>query len=70
MEETQNSELFSNLSTEKSATINGGHYYNNYGYGRSVYYYNRPIINHHYRSYNHRYNRPISYSYQRNYNCY
>ncbi|MCL2929297.1 MAG: hypothetical protein O4861_23945 [Trichodesmium sp. St16_bin4-tuft] len=56
MQNTQNKELFSDISTENSATINGGHgcvchnYRSsrivNYGYGRGDYYYvhyNRPI---------------------------
>jgi len=36
MQETQNNELFSDISTEDSATINGGH--GRYGYGRSISY--------------------------------
>jgi len=38
MQETQNNELFSDIPTEESATINGGHYYGGYGRGRSVSY--------------------------------
>ena len=40
MQETQNNELFSDISTEDSATINGGHGCgcDGYGYGRSVSY--------------------------------
>ena len=37
MQGTQNSELFSNLSSEESGTINGGNYnYNSYSYSHSV----------------------------------
>ncbi|GGA31892.1 hypothetical protein [Okeania sp. KiyG1] len=61
MQETQNTELFSELSTEESATINGGHNFDDcYGYGRSRRYYRRPV-SYHYRSYH--YSRPVRYSY-------
>lgn len=70
MQETQNSELFSNLSSEESATINGGHYYDDcYGYGRPVRYYRRPV-SYHYRSYSYNYSRPVSYGYRGYYDCY
>ena len=38
MEDTQNNELFSDISTEESATINGGCGCDGYRRGRSVYY--------------------------------
>ncbi|MGK7920771.1 MAG: hypothetical protein AB4080_12275 [Trichodesmium sp.] len=68
MQETQKTELFSDLSTEESATINGGYFYDcdDYGYGRSVSYYHRPV-SYHYRSYS--YSRPVSYGYGY-YDCY
>jgi len=70
MQETQNSKLFSDLSSEESATINGGYYYDDcYGYGRRVRYYRRPV-NYHYRSYSYHYSRPVSYSYRGYYDCY
>ena len=70
MQETQNSELFSDLSSEESGTINGGHYYyDSYGYSRPVSYYRRPV-SYHYRSYNYHNIRPVRYSYQSYYNCY
>ena len=69
MQGTQKSVLFSNLSSEESGTINGGHYYNNnYDYSRSVRYYHRPI-SYHYRSYSYYYSRPVSYSYGGYYYC-
>jgi hypothetical protein len=60
MQENQNTELFSDLSSEESATINGGHYSDCYGYGRSVRYSRRPV-SYHYRSYH--YNSRPRYSY-------
>ncbi|MCL2924768.1 MAG: hypothetical protein MGF17_09115 [Trichodesmium sp. MAG_R04] len=70
MQETQNSELFSDLSSEESCTLNGGHYYHNsYSYSRSVPYYRRPV-SYHYRSYKYHNIRPVRYSYQSYYNCY
>ena len=70
MQGTQNSELFSNLSSEESGTINGGNYnYNSYSYSRSVPYNRRPI-SYHYRSYKYHYSRPFSYSYGGYYDCY
>ncbi len=71
MQETQNSELFSNISSEESETINGGHYYDDcygYGYGRPVRYY-RPPISYHYRSYSY-HSRPVTYSYRGYNDCY
>lgn len=63
IQETQNNELFSDISTDQSATINGGHgcgcgnykssSYVSYGYGPGGYYYN---VN--------GYNRPILYPYR------
>ncbi len=70
MQETLNSELFSHLSSEESATINGGHYYDDcYGYGQSVGYYRRPV-SYYYRTYSYHYSRPVSYSYRGYYDCY
>ncbi|NEP73325.1 MAG: hypothetical protein F6K25_15385 [Okeania sp. SIO2G4] len=66
MQETQNTELFSELSTEESATINGGHHFDGYDYGRFRRYSRRPV-SYHYHSY--RYSRPVRYSYRR-YDCY
>jgi hypothetical protein len=64
MQETQNTELFSDLSSEESATINGGHYSDcdGYGYGRSVRY-RRP--SYHYSSYHYN-SRSVSYRYGSN----
>lgn len=68
MQETQNSELFSDLSSEESGTLNGGHCdYNSYN--RSVTYYRRPV-SYHYRSYNYHNIRPVRYSYKSYCNCY
>ena len=61
MQETQNMELFSDLSSEESATINGGYYYDCYGYSRPVSY--------HYRSY-HYSTRSVGYAYGSYYDCY
>ena len=70
MQKTQNRELFSNLSSEESGTINGGNYnYNSYSHSRSVPYNRRPI-SYHYRSYKYHYSRPFSYSYGGYYDCY
>ncbi|MGB3508619.1 MAG: hypothetical protein WBA93_05145 [Microcoleaceae cyanobacterium] len=71
VQKIQNTELFSDLSSEESATINGGHYYDCDGYGRSVRYRRRPV-NYHYRSYHYR-SRSVGYGYNsyRGYNdCY
>ncbi len=63
MQETQNNELFSDISTEDSATINGGHGCGcgGYGYGRSVSYYSPRAY--YYRG--HGYGRPVRYGYRR-----
>lgn len=67
MQATQNSELFSDLSAEESATINGGHYRSyGYGHGRRVRYGRR--VSYHYRSYHYN-SRPVRYGYGYN-NCY
>ncbi|MDJ0555360.1 MAG: hypothetical protein QNJ68_13140 [Microcoleaceae cyanobacterium MO_207.B10] len=63
MQETQKTELFSDISTEESATINGGCGCDGYGRGRSVSYY-RP--RYYYDDYG--YGRSVSYRY--NYNSY
>lgn len=71
MQETQKTELFSDIYPEESATINGGYFYDcdDYGYGRSVSYYHRPV-NYHYRSYSYNYSRPVSYGYRGYDDCY
>ncbi|MGK7920772.1 MAG: hypothetical protein AB4080_12280 [Trichodesmium sp.] len=63
MQETQNNELFSDIATEESATINGGHGCgcDGYGYGRSVSYYSPRAF--YYGG--HGYARPVRYSYRR-----
>ncbi len=49
MREKENNQLFTDISTEESATINGGHgYYSHYGHGRYYgygyrRYYRRPV---------------------------
>ncbi|MEM1170790.1 MAG: hypothetical protein AAGJ08_17350 [Cyanobacteria bacterium P01_H01_bin.35] len=61
MQETQNNELFSDIFTEDSATINGGCGCGGYGRGRSVSYYSP-------RAYyygGHGYARPVRYGYRR-----
>ncbi|MDJ0555359.1 MAG: hypothetical protein QNJ68_13135 [Microcoleaceae cyanobacterium MO_207.B10] len=70
MQETKNIELFSDISSEESATINGGYHYDCYGYGRSVRYYRRPV-SYHYRSYHYN-SRPryVNYGYTRYNDCY
>ncbi|MGK7920770.1 MAG: hypothetical protein AB4080_12270 [Trichodesmium sp.] len=63
MQETENNQLFTDISTEESSTINGGHGYYGYGYRRRYYGYG-------YRRY---YRRPVRYYSRRryyNYGCY
>ncbi|MEB3343202.1 hypothetical protein [Okeania sp.] len=60
MQETQNNELFSDISTEESAAINGGHGCGCDGYSRSVSYGRR---DYYYGDYG--YGRSVSYSYRR-----
>ncbi|NEQ76396.1 MAG: hypothetical protein F6K24_29225 [Okeania sp. SIO2D1] len=44
MQETKNNQLFTEISSEESATINGGHNFDDcYGYSRSQRYYRRPV---------------------------
>ncbi|GFZ95601.1 hypothetical protein [Okeania sp. KiyG1] len=62
MQDTQNNELFSDISTEESATINGGCGCDGYRRGRSVYYgYGRPRYYHD----GYGYSRSVSYGYRR-----
>ena len=60
MQETENNQLFTDLSTKESATINGGHrYYRHYGH-RGYYnygypgYYRRPVRYYSHHSYSRR----------------
>lgn len=65
MQETQKNELFSDISTEESATINGGCGCDGYGRGRSVSYsYGRP--RYYYDRYE--YSRPVGYYRYSSYN--
>ncbi|NEQ73462.1 MAG: hypothetical protein F6K23_10525 [Okeania sp. SIO2C9] len=64
MQDTQNNELFSDISTEESATINGGCGCDGYRRGRSVYYdYGRP--RYYYDGYG--YSRSVSYGHRGGY---
>ncbi|NEP73324.1 MAG: hypothetical protein F6K25_15380 [Okeania sp. SIO2G4] len=62
MQETKNNQLFTEISSEESATINGGHGYygrRHYSYGYRSYYRSRPVRYYSRRRY-----------YRSGYNCY